>query len=746
MKLVAAEELTSLFEIVDPNNNLHTNFKISTEGEMVYLYSPEEIATDSLFVNVAALDVSTGSFPDAAESVYLFDTPTPASTNNFSETYTQYALPPTFSVESGLYDSPFGVTINNPNGLFSTVYYTIDGSDPTPSSIEYSGEEINIFYAGILKAKVFVNEVIASPTAVASYLLGIEHTTPILSVITDYENLYGETGIFDNWADDWEKTAFVEYFDTDQQLIFSQNAGMQVDGGWGGSRYLPQHSFRVELDDPILGDGPINHQVIPNRAERTKYSKFYLRNGSNQYLIYPYKDACAVESMASETNNYYSAWRPITVYINGSYFGLYELREKFDAEYFEELDGADPDSLTILSLSAWNASVLRAVEGTTESFFEDYDSFNALNTNNANYWDLADAYFDLKYYTDYIAAESWMANVDWPQNNIKIYKSDATDFRWRFCVIDLELGVGGPNDNSWTDCYYDHISDMLSQSTENPYINIWLKSLENDRFRYYFINRFADLMNTAYKFEKLSAIENNFFNQTVLEMPNEYQRWGDPFNIPSQMNNFYNNHLEFQFQISERNTEVRNHIESNFNLPNQVDLTLNVYPEGAGKIHISTIEPSVYPWQGVYFNGVPVKIEAIAADGYSFLNWGSNNLIVDTLNGIFNDVLNTTEVSFDAYFQLSVDAIKDAKEKTDFSLFPNPAKNYLQIINGGKKQVGKLQYQVVDLTGRMMQSGILDGGKDKMTIDVQSLNPSVYILKIMDANNSLGQLRFIKIE
>ena len=138
---------------------------------------------------------------------------------------------------------------------------------------------------------------------------------------------------------------------------------MQIDGGWGGSRSNPQHSFRIELDNGVLGDGSIEYPIIPNRPNRTKYSNFYLRNGSNQYLTLPYKDACLVEAMCGETNTYYSAWRPITVYINGAYFGLYELREKFDTEYFKTLEGADADSIDILSLSAWGGSVLRAVEG-----------------------------------------------------------------------------------------------------------------------------------------------------------------------------------------------------------------------------------------------------------------------------------------------------------------------------------------------------------------------------------------------
>lgn len=122
---------------------------------------------------------------------------------------------------------------------------------------------------------------------------------------------------------------------------------MQIDGGAGGSRSHAQHSFRIEMSHPVIGDGSVNYPIIPNRPNRTKYSNMYLRNGSNLFMILPHKDASAVMGMCEETNNYFSAWRPISVYINGSYFGLYELREKFDTEYFKTLEGANPDSVDI---------------------------------------------------------------------------------------------------------------------------------------------------------------------------------------------------------------------------------------------------------------------------------------------------------------------------------------------------------------------------------------------------------------
>ena len=741
MKLVSNTAVSSLFQQVDPNNNLHTNFKISGSGETVYLYNPAQVLQDSLFVNCVNLDNSTGSFPDASSNIALFFPATPSATNNSSITYSGYLNAPTFSVAAGFYSTPFTVTVTNPNVGNSHIYYTLDGGDPTDTSILYTGTPIPISFTTILRARVFQTGVLPSPIVTASYFMGVNHVTPILSVVTDHPNLWGATGIFDNWWTDWQKSAHVEYFDSTHQLIFSKAAGMQMDGGAGGSRSNPQHSFRVEMGNDVLGGGSINYNVIPDRPNRTKYSSFYLRNGSNQYLQLPYKDAAQVKMMSGETNNYYSSWRPVTVYMNGSYFGLYELREKWDAEYFKTLEGANTDSTSILSLSYWYGQVLRALQGSTDTFWNNWASYSALNTTDTAFWSQADHNIDMKYYEDYIMGESWMGNVDWPGNNIKIYRSDKTDYRWRFCVIDEELAMGP---NSWTDCNFDHINYMLTQDPNNPYIGIWLKGIQNNKFRDYFINRFADLMNTTYKFDRLSAIDNNMYNQTVLEMQNEYMRWGDPNNIPTEMNNFYNNHLVFQDQLSQRTAVVRNNLQSNFLLPFQVDVTLDVVPAGAGKIHISTITPDTYPWEGVYFNRVPVKIEAIANPGYHFLNWGNNAVLTNTLNNIFLDTLTTNVLDFTAYFDVNVSAPTLSEVPTDFSVYPNPAKSNLYLYNNSDRNYANATYEVVDLNGRIILQGVLSETEKQTVIDIHSLAASAYLLRIRDSKNAPQQFRFVK--
>jgi hypothetical protein len=741
LMMVPYDAVSSSFESVNINNYLHTNFSLSASGETVRLYNPTQTEISSLFVNCQNLDNSRGLLPDASSTPFLFDTPTPGATNNNSTPYSYYLVAPTFSEQSGIFATSVNVTINNPNGAGSSVYYTLDGSEPTTASTLYNGTPIPVFYSSVLKARAFANGFLPSSITVASFLLGIDHVTPIISLVTDDANLYGPDGIFDHWDQDWQKDAYIDYFSEDNQLIFSQNTGLQIDGGAGGSRSQPQHSMRVELANGTLGESAVNYPLIPNRSERTKYSDFYLRNGSNTFLDYPYKDAFQTEAMCAETNTYYSAWRPVTVYINGGYFGLYELREKFNPEYFDVLDNADSDSTDILSLSYWYGSVLRSVKGApVDTFYTNYDAFDALNPASPTYWDDADRYFDLTYYSDYIISESWMANVDWPQNNIKIYRSDATDFRYRFCTIDLESGLPPLG---WNDSYYDHISYLFNQSSANPFINVWLQSIQNNRFHDYFINRFADLMNTSYLPERLVNVENSFFDQTVVEMQNEYARWGDPGNIPQQMTDYYNRHLVMQDQFELRTDNVRDHIEYNFNLPNQVDLVLDVHPAGAGKIHISTIEPTDYPWNGVYFNGVPIKIEAIANNNYLFSNWGNNGLIANQLNAVFLDTLDVSSIQFDAYFVQDVTEVMEANEVSLFSLYPNPAKQTAYLLAKEGDHANQ-RYQLIDLTGRILETKSLNKNGNETAIDLHNYPSAVYVIRILNGDQVMEQLRLVK--
>ncbi len=706
------------------------------------MYAPDQTLMSSLLVDVLATDLSVGSLPDGSAAIANFYPPTPSETNNLSTGYTEFATEPTFSIASGFFSAPISVSIDNPNAVGSMVYYTLDGNDPTTETTLYTGQPIAISASTVIRARAYETGKIPSKVSVVSYFFNVDHVTPIISITTDPENLYGALGIFDNWSLDWLRNAYVEYFDSmaTHPFVFGQNAGLKIDGGAGGSRYHPQHSMRVEFNNSLVGDGPIEHLVIPDRPNRTKYSDFYLRNGSNQYLILPYKEACAVKMMCSDNYNYYSAWRPVSVYINGGYFGLYELREKYNTEYFKEHDGATKSTTDILSVSYFNGGYLRAIEGSVDTFYSYYDAFNTIPTSSPTFWEQTDQYFDLTNYTDYVIGESWIANNDWPYNNIKIYRSDSTNYRYRFALIDPELGL---QPNGWTDCNSDQMDYLINYDQNYPYIHIWQRGLQNNRFRDYFINRYADMMNTNYKVDRLLAIENSFYQQTVQEMPNEYARWGDPNNIQGQMTDFYNNHITYRNELSCRTDKVRNHIQNAFDLPQQVNVTLNVVPFDGGSIKISTVTPESYPWQGLYFDGLPINITATANDGFLFSHWIPNELVADTLNPVYNDTLDISSPNFTAVFTI-ISQVNDIAQN-DVSIYPTPAAKtlFIDIKNPALQHTGR--YQILDVNGKVLAEAPLNSTQSITNIDVSALPPAVYVIVIQPQGAAPISRRFVKI-
>jgi hypothetical protein len=721
---------------------IHTNFKLNGTGERVYLFNSTNQLQDLLEIVCPQPDISIGRFPNGSTTLSWMS-PSPAQSNNNSQTYSDTLTRPQISLASGIFNGLQNVQISTsiPNTVGKLVY-TTNGQDPTFNSTTYVGP-ILVSSNQVLRAKVFSlnnNSLLPSEQAVATYLFGISHTTPILLVNTPNENLYGATGIFDNWWTDWVKPADAVLLDTGQThpLLHQTKTAIRMDGGAGGSRSQPQHSFRLSFTHGAFGDKAIAFPLLPDRPNRALYSDIYLRNGSNQYLNLPYKDACQVRMMSEGSANYYASYRPVSVYLNGAYFGLYELREKFNQEYFEQHENATRDSIELLSLSYWYNLVLRAVEGDVDHFWSDYSSLNALDPTSPTYWQDADQYFDLKHYTDYIIAESWMGNVDWPGNNIKIYRSDASQKRWRFALIDLELSM---QPNGWTNCTDNHIAYMMGQSEDNPYINIWKQSMENYAYRNYFINRFADQMNTSYRQEQLLATEQAFYQSMLPEMPLQFARWGDPNNIAGQMATFEQNHQVFQEQLLCRSTFVFNQLLTQFNLTKKVQVNLQVYPEMAGEIQLNTIQPTSYPWSGTYFDGVPIQLRPVAKPGYIFSHWLPAANILDSLADSLSVFVTQTNQTFTAVF--NVVPLPPDPPTIQFNVQPNPSNGLFSVWSTNKDLAKDCQYFIYDLQGRIIQKAPLSDTYETI-LDLTAQRAAVYWLTIYKGEDKLQTLELLK--
>jgi hypothetical protein len=378
------------------------------------------------------------------------------------------------------------------------------------------------------------------------------------------------------------------------------------------------------------------------------------------------------------------------------------------------------------------------VEGDVNHFWSDYSNFNALDPNSPTYWQDADQYFDLKQYSDYIIAESWMGNVDWPGNNIKIYRSDASQKRWRFALIDLELSM---QPNGWTNCTDNHIAYMMGQSEDNPYINIWKQSIQNLGYRNYFINRFADQMNTSYRDEQLIATEQAFYESMLPEMPLEFARWGDPNNIAGQMATFEQNHQIFQDQLLCRSTFVFNQLLSQFGLTKKIQVNLAVEPPLAGEIHLNTIQPTSYPWSGTYFDGVPIQMQPIAKPGYVFSHWLPTSSIADTLADSLDINVTQSNQTFTAVFK--VIPLPPDPPFIEFSVHPNPSNGVFSLMSTNKFMAKDCSYFVCDLQGRIIQKGQLLESYETI-LDLSTQRAAVYWLSVYKNGEKLQTLELLK--
>lgn len=635
---------------------LHTNFKLSSEGEKIFL-SHDSIIVDSVKVPEMLLDHSYGRVTDGALQFGYFIQATPGASNNSSSANTLgYTLKPELNYGAGFYTSAIDVTMTSFDSG-STIRYTIDGSDPIGTSAIYSAP-IKISATKCLKARSFTSDKLPGAITTATYFINDDYTLPVLSVSTKVSNLYGTSGIFDNINESWNIPAYVEYFEKDQLQAFAQNAGMQLDGGAGGSRSNAQHSFRIETGHSTLGDGDLKYKLMPRRPNRERFPSFYLRNGSNQYLTLPYKDALEVTALGQNTYTYYSAYHPVVVFINGGYFGVYELREKINDDYLEDNYKVDTDSIDLLGVSYFKGTLnggemFGAIKGSTAPFISDYNRFLLMDTQSEDYLTEVDKFLDIQNYTDYIIAEDWVGNNDWPENNIKMWRCKGTNYRWQWAITDLEWAL---MPNYWTTSSFDHIAYMLGYGTNNYYTSFWYNMMDNSEYKAYFINRYADLMNTNYQYSVVGSLEDEMFNEIYPEMDGEFAKWNTSSNMTTQLSNFTKNHVTFQSELKRRSNVVRGQLQSHYSLSKQVTVTLDVEPREAGSIQISTIIPSGYPWEGIYFTNIPVTVTALPNPGYRFINWDENAFLEDAYNATNTGYFTSSTITLKAYFETDDDS------------------------------------------------------------------------------------------
>lgn len=616
------------------NMTLHTNFKINKDGEYLGLYAPNGTVIDRLEFDEQVRDVSFGRQPDGGKNWCFFSEPTPNAPND-TPCASGIAKPPEFSTGRGFYEGP--VTVVLAASGESEIHYTMDGSIPAEASKRYI-DPLTIKETTVVRARVFKDGLIPSPIITHTYLINESVHLPVLSLVTDPENLWDdEIGIYaegcypahPNYVQhgrEWERPVSVQFFEKDGSLGFALGAGIRIFGGY--TRIYPKKSFILHFRERY-GQDRLDYPVFsgdePGKPDLQSLKSLVVRNaGEDGYASNSRIRDPLMHALWAEEGGLVSAKRSVFVYLNGEPWGIYNLREHIDKDYLDSnynITNADllKEASVIEEGDAlnWNA---------TFSFFEQHDLDIAEN------YSYAQSLIELENFSDFQIFQIYGANIDLVANLIR-FRPEVTGGKWQWVMWDTDHAFAledyttvSHNTLAWA--MRDKPQPDLGPPWDGEY-TLWStlmfrRLLENTEYRVYFINRFADLLNTTLHPKNVIAKIDAQASIIEPDIPLEMARWSSEWG--GTLEEWLANVQGLRDFAKQRPGFVREHIIEEFGLMGTALLTIEP-PSGEGSVRVNTVLPTSYPWQGTYFRGVSVTLRAEPASGYRFAGWSDSSLL-----------------------------------------------------------------------------------------------------------------------
>ncbi len=594
---------------------LHANFKIDSAGERILL--TDSAGRDSDEVDLSALpgDVSFGRKPDGEGDWFYFAMSTPGSPNR-TAAFEGIASAPQFSHSGGFPAGPFNLEISAESG--AEIYFSTDGSEPD-SDTDLFDAPLPIGDTQVIRARAYAEDMIPSSIVTHSYFFGESSELPILSLVTDPDNLWDpETGIYvlgddydpewphygANFWENWEKPAHLEFFEPGGWLGFGLDLGIKIHGNW--SRGLPQKSLRLHPRGGY-GQSRIDYPVFPDRPQQS-YKRLILRNAGNDWCETQMRDALA-QSLSETLDIDLQAYRPVLLFLNGEYWGIHNLRERLDRFYLADHHGVDEDALDILERNH------EIVEGGSEHYLGLLDWLESHDLSDPASFAYVQTLMDTDNYATWTILEVFFGNDDWPGNNTRFWRPRSPEGRWRWMLFDLDMSLGLTKPHT-----YDYIGEALWENPDHPWTTFVLRELmANEDFRRDFINRYADLLNTILETETMLEGFDRLQDPLVPEMGRHMLRWDH------QPVEWISNLTTVQSFLEMRPDAARLNLQERFYLADTLSVCLNVEPHGAGSIELTAFEVDS-AFCGTYFEGNPIALHARARPGWVFSGWSDPSL------------------------------------------------------------------------------------------------------------------------
>ncbi len=578
-------------DIVVPNEQ-HANFKLSSKGETLYLSDGTNII-DRVEFGIINEDYTYGRLEESSELHTNLAKPTPGESNRNSGTIIA-------DKESGYYTNEFDLNLKAAAG--QKIYYTTNGDDPTTESLEYTGEiEIKDEYDyykyldvpttpmdtlnckfewikpenNIPRCKVVSYRIIDSNGEKGkvyrnTFFFENNHKLPVISIVTDNMGLFSQdTGIYvpgvlfdinnacwvgNYFVKHWERAATISYFEN-KKKIFDEYVGISISGG--GTRSLPQKSIKFTAKK-VYGINKFKNVFFPDSEEK-EFNNLLIRTTMAGWYETIFKDALTLD-IVKNLNMEPTSSKPVVVYINGNYWGISELRNILDEDYFSEKYDINKDSINIVGID----KMTFPKHGTYYDFESIYEFIVNNDLSIASNYEVVENRIEIDNLIDYYIAEMYFNNFDWPGNNFVFWNSKDLDNKYRPIFFDLD------------GCWYRYDFNMFEFTAQleheewpNPKrVNVFQqKLLSNELFRSKFIERTLYLLENEFKFQKIEPMIAEFTSNYESEIENNINRFGFPKSKEMWLSNIDTYLTSF---ARERECYFREHLMDFFGLDSNV--------------------------------------------------------------------------------------------------------------------------------------------------------------------------------
>ena len=490
----------------------------------------------------------------------------------------------TFSTPGGFYDKPFELTLSCTQ-QDEVIHYTTNGNTPTandpiyhePLLLDeslYSRSDIYTIHncpdelwfqpesvkkCIVIKAAVFDeagNRIgkVATNTYLIKSLGCDSHGLPVVSICADSLDLFDyergifvpgasldpsnpdETGNYYLTGKEWERPISFEFYELDNTGV-NQQAGIRTHGGNG--RKIQQKCMKIYAREEY-GKKRFKHKFFETISDSSfkhlifkPFTATWFIAGVNDHVTNKIAAQLDLETLAS---------RPVSLYLNGEYWGIYYIHEKPDEHYLEDRCHANIDEINLIE--NWYGD---CEAGSNDNFLELYDFITDNDLSDPDKYAHVERHVDISNFIDYQIFEIFTANLDWPANNMRCWQEG--DGPWRWIFFDGDICLIQKDFDGFASATYDGLSTWPSSSMSTLFFR---KMLENESFKVRFINRFNQLLHSAFSHEKTKVFLNQILKTLEDEIPNQIAR----FNTPDDLLNWKNHMRGIDEFLSQRHDYV----------------------------------------------------------------------------------------------------------------------------------------------------------------------------------------------